>query len=410
MTCDDAGGKRSHGRRFVRFGLHVRFEPVTVVTVKALPSDPPDEAGTRPADARPTATTPSSAAGPSTAPGRADTSGGAGARRHGGPVTIYDVAARAGVGIATVSRTLRGSAPVAEPTRQRVLAAVAELDFRPSHAGTSLAERRHAANGIVFPDLSGPYYAEVLLGYEEAASQAGRSVIVLGTNGRPDPVGAVRDLASRVDGLVILGRTVPDEVIAAVVDSGVPVVLLARPAVAGADALHTDNRQAAVALGEHLAGHGVRHARFLGSPEDSHDAAERWAGVHDALAAHGTGLQVTGCSYDEEAGRRAAAGLLARADRPDALVCANDEIALGAIQAAEDAGLRVGADLAVTGWDDVMAARHSRPGLTTVRQPMRTLGALAARALDDRITGTRTTPRSETLPTDLVVRASCGTH
>ena len=137
-------------------------------------------------------------------------------------MTIYDVAARAGVGIATVSRALRGSAPVADATRARVLAAVEELGFRPSHAGTSLAERRHAANGIVFPDLSGPYYAEVLLGYEEAASRLGRSVLVLATHGRPDPDAAVRDLAGRVDGLVVLGRTVDDEIVAELARPGCP--------------------------------------------------------------------------------------------------------------------------------------------------------------------------------------------
>lgn len=327
-----------------------------------------------------------------------------------GPVTIYDVAARAGVGIATVSRTLRGSAPVAEATRARVLAAVEELGFRPSHLGTSLAERRHAANGIVFPDLSGPYYAEVLLGYEETASRLGRSVLVLGTHGRPDPVAAVRDLAGRVDGLVLLGRTVPDDVVAEIVGAGTPVVLVARTPVEGTDVLRTENRAAASALGDHLAGHGVRSAAFLGSPEDSQDAAERLTGVRESLGRHGATVTVTGCHYDEDAGRAAAHTLLARPDRPDALVCANDEIALGAIQAAEELDLHVGVDVAVTGWDDVMAARHSRPGLTTVRQPTRDLGARAAEALDERISGTRTTPRLETLPTDLVVRSSCGTH
>jgi DNA-binding LacI/PurR family transcriptional regulator len=92
------------------------------------------------------------------------------------------------------------------------------------------------------------------------------------------------------------------------------------------------------------------------------------------------------------------------------LVCANDEIALGAIAAAESVGLRVPDDLAVTGWDDVMAARHSRPGLTTVRQPMRALGARAARRLHQRLTGDSSEPRHEVLPTQLVLRASCGHH
>ncbi|WP_421743273.1 LacI family DNA-binding transcriptional regulator [Cellulomonas sp.] len=327
-----------------------------------------------------------------------------------GTVTIYDVAARAGVGIATVSRALRGSAPVSEATRAKVLAAVEELGFRPSHAGTSLAARTHAANGIVFPDLSGPYYAEVLLGYEETASRLGRSVLVLATHGRDDPASSVRDLALRVDGLVLLGRTVPDHVIEELTAFGLPVVVVARPEVGAADSIRADGLSAARALGEHLAGHGVRRVAFLGAPEESPDVAERWRGVREGLGKHGIEPTVTPCLFDEASGTRVAAGLLAGKERPDALVCANDEIALGAIIAAEEAGLRVGVDVAITGWDDVMAARHARPALTTVRQPMRTLGALAAEVLDQRITGHRTTPRHESLATDLVVRDSCGTH
>ena len=115
-------------------------------------------------------------------------------------------------------------------------------------------------------------------------------------------------------------------------------------------------------------------SRFLGSPEESPDVAERWRGVREGLGAHGIEPTVTPCLFDEASGTRVAAALLAVRDRPDALVCANDEIALGAIVAAEEVGLRVGRDIAITGWDDVMAARHARPALTTVRQPMRALG------------------------------------
>ena len=325
-------------------------------------------------------------------------------------VTIYDVARHAGVGIATVSRALRRSAPVAEATRARVLRVVAELGYRPSHRGTSLAERRHAANGIVFPDLSGPYYAEVVLGHEEAASRLGRSVLIQATHGRADPEAAARELAGRVDGLVIFGRTVPDATVAEIVASGVPVVLLARPAVGGADSLRVDNFTSARALGEHLGQHGFAAARFLGSPDASHDVAERWVGVCQGLATSGVQLDPTACDLDEESGVRAARAVLRGPGRPDLLVCANDEIALGAISAAEEAGLHVGADVAITGWDDIMAARHARPALTTVRQPMRLLGAHAAEVLDERIRRTRTTPLQEILPAHLVVRSSCGSH
>ncbi|NTW42809.1 MAG: LacI family transcriptional regulator, partial [Cellulomonadaceae bacterium] len=222
--------------------------------------------------------------------------------------TIYDVAERAGVGIATVSRALRGSAPVAEATRIKVERAVAELGFRPSHLGTSLAQGTHAANGIVFPDLSGPYYAEVLLGYEEAASRLGRSVLVQATQGRDDAEQAVRDLADRVDGLVLLGRTVPDEVVEEIQHAGTPVVLLARDPAGPADCLRSDNEAGAIALGRHLAAHGYPAVRFLGAPDASPDAAARLAGITAALAPQP--VPVVPCGFDETSGYRAAREVL----------------------------------------------------------------------------------------------------
>jgi LacI family transcriptional regulator len=329
-----------------------------------------------------------------------------------GDATIYQVAARAGVSIATVSRVLRGTAPVAEATRERVREAVEELRFRPSRLGRSLAERQHAANGIVFPDLSGPYFAEVVLGYEEVAAELGRSVLILSTHGRRAARDMVLDLADRVDGMVVLGRTVDDDVLEDLHGKGLPLVLLARSALPGMDAVNAENHDSAYALTRHLvADHGHTDLAFIGDATGSPDTAARWAGFRAALADHG-GRRVprpVSCGFDEDAGRSAATRLLRRR-RPDALVCANDEIALGAVLAAEDAGLRVPEDLAVTGWDDVMAARHSRPGLTTVRQPMRRLGAWAARRLHDRLAGDPGEPRHEVLPTQLVVRASCGHH
>lgn len=323
--------------------------------------------------------------------------------------TIYDVAQRAGVSIATVSRVFRNTAPVAAATRAKVLDAVAELGFTPSRAGRSLAEGRHAANGIVFPDLSGPYYAEVLLGYEEAAGELGRSVLILSTHGRQAAADMVLDLAGRVDGLVILGRTVDDEIVKKVAATRLPIVLLARPAIGEITRIAADNSTSAGDLARHLLDHGHRRLALIGDPAASPDVAERWAGIVAAARPHGATL--TGpvpCGFDEGSGREAALDLLRADPRPDVLMCANDELALGAILAAEELGLRIPDDIAVTGWDDVMAARYARPALTTVRQPMRELGAQAARTLHTLINGERAEGR--VLPTRLVVRASCGPH
>lgn len=327
--------------------------------------------------------------------------------------TIYEVARLAGVSIATVSRALRDSDLVTEETRARVKAAAEELRFTPNRSGRSLAEGRHAANGIVFHDLVGPYYGEVVLGYEETAADFGSSVLILATHGR-DAVAAVQALAGRVDGLAIMGSTVGDDVVAGIAATGLPLVLLAREPVDGVDTIRTRNRRTATELAAHLAGHGHRRIAFLGDPGDSPDVAGRYAGLTAGLRAAGLAApDPVPCDLDVAGGEAAARDLLA--DPPDAVVCGNDEAALGVHLAAEAAGLRVPDDLAVTGWDDVLAARFAR--LTTVRQPMRELGATAARWLHGRIAertadpdGTAEPARRQVLPTQLVVRRSCGNH
>ncbi len=350
---------------------------------------------------------PSTGAGPATDSSRAPRSRGGNAN-----ATIYQVASKADVSIATVSRVLRGTAPVAVATRDRVLAAVAELGFVPSRSARSLAEGQHAASGIVFPDLSGPYFAEVVLGYEEVAAELRRSVLILSTHGREAARDMVLDLASRVDGLVVLGRTVGDDVLSELARRGLPLVVLARDPLEGVDAVNAENTTSARELTTHLVrDHGYRDVAFVGDASTSPDTHQRWRGYREALRTLGqvAPRRPVPCAFDERGGHKAATRLL-RGKPPRALVCANDEIALGAVTAAEDLGLRVPDDVAITGWDDVMAARHSRPGLTTVRQPMRRLGAQAARRLHERLGGDTSESRHEVLPTQLVRRASCGHH
>ena len=324
--------------------------------------------------------------------------------------TIYEVAERAGVSIATVSRVQRQAHLVAAPTRERVQRAVAELAYRPSRLGRSLAHGRHDATGIVFPDLTGPYYSAVILGYEEQSAEQDHSVLILATHGRRASERQVLDLADRVDGLVLTGRTVADEVIAELCRRDVPVVLLARPAIDTADSVRADNRTTAEALVRHVIGHGYRRIAFLGDPAGSPDAAERWDGFREAHRSAGRrpSHPPQRSGYREGDGYEAARELRAGRRRPEAIVAANDEIAMGTLRAARELGLAVPDDLAVTGWDDIPAAAHLGPPLTTVRQPMVELGRRAAVLLTERIERTRSDPRHEVLPTELVVRSSCG--
>ena len=327
--------------------------------------------------------------------------------------TIYEVARHAGVSIATVSRVQRGHAQVADATRAHVARSIAELAYRPSPSARSLAADRHEATGIVFPNLSGPYYSEVIYGFEREAVQARQSVLILGTHGRDGVEELVHDLAGRVDGLLILGRTVSDRVVEALGGQGMPIVLLARSAVATADTVRAENREAARDLVGHLFEHGWNDLAFVGDPSASADVSERWAGFLEAHSAAGRPRprDPLASDFTESGGHAAVSALLdgaSHAPLPDALVCANDEIALGALRAARDAGIAVPDHIAITGWDDIPAAALVTPALTTVRQPMRELGATAAALLTERISAGRRSPRHVLLPTAPVYRASCG--
>jgi LacI family transcriptional regulator len=322
--------------------------------------------------------------------------------------TIRDVARHAGVSIATVSRVMHQHENVSAATRERVNAAVRELQFTPSRLGRSLAERRHAANAIVFPELAGPYYAEVVLGYESVAADLGRSVLILSTRGRPGASAMVEEMADRCDGMVVMGRTVPDALLERLHERGIPLVLLARFELSGIDSVKADNTGSAEALTAHLAAQGARVLALVGDAALSPDLAERWAAIERVVDKHPAASIVHRpvAVFDEATGAGVARDAL-NGTLPDAFVCGNDELALGVLRELATAGVDVPGRVLVTGWDDIMAARYA--GLTTVRQPMRELGETAARLLDEVITGGRTDPRQVVLPTELVVRASSRT-
>ncbi|WP_350273917.1 LacI family DNA-binding transcriptional regulator [Kribbella sp. HUAS MG21] len=330
----------------------------------------------------------------------------------GRPATIYDVAARAKLSIATVSRVLQGTGPVSAKARERVDQAARELNYVPLRAARSLAVQRHEAHGLVLPDLAGPFYGDLLMGYERWAGEHGQSVVITVTHGNPDPQRTVMDLAGRVDGIVVHGNALDLPAVQGLRKAGVPVVLIAHPPVTGCDSVRSESAASAEQLTTRLLEHGRRTLVFVGDPASSYDVSERYAGFSKAHELRG--LQVpkpVRVPLTEEAGRTVAEKVLqATTRRPDGLVCANDELALAAMTAFAAHGVGVPEDIVVTGWDDVMAARYVSPGLTTVRQPMAELGRVAAERLHERVTGARTRARNDVLATQLVLRDSCGTN
>jgi len=318
--------------------------------------------------------------------------------------TIRDIAREAGVSVATVSRVTHDDPRVVAPTKQRVQEAIDRLGYRPSAIGRALSLQRTSTLGIVLPGLGGPYFAQLIEGAETVAVERGVVINVVGTHLRPDAVDAVRQLAERTDGLIIAGGTLPDEEVVSLAKAG-RVILVAGEA-EGVPAIVTDGRRAASALTLHLIDHhGYRRLRFIGEPHGSPDTAWRYEGFRAALAERG--LEEAGeplrLGLDVRSGAVAARELHANGELPEALVCANDELAIGMLATLPGLGYRIPADVAVTGFDDHALAEIASPRLTTVHQPIAELGARAAAgALGEPIDDLTT------LPTELVVRESCG--
>ena len=329
----------------------------------------------------------------------------------GRPATIYDVAARAKLSIATVSRVLQGTGPVSARARARVDQAAQELNYVPLRAARSLAVQRHEAHGLVLPDLAGPFYGDLLMGYERWAGEHGQSVVITVTHGNPDPRRSVRDLAGRVDGIVVHGNALDLPTIQTVRKAGVPLVLIAHPPVTGCDSVRSESAASAEQLTTRLLDHGRTNLLFVGDPASSYDVSERYAGFAQAHVRRGLEApEPERVPLTEEAGSEVAEKVLKAINRPDGLVCANDELALAALTTCGAHGVGVPEEMVVSGWDDVMAARYVSPGLTTVRQPMIELGRLAALRLHERVTRQRTRARNDVLATQLVLRDSCGTN
>ena len=324
-------------------------------------------------------------------------------------VTVRRVAQLAGVSPATVSRVSRGSAQVSPELRDRVLRVIDEHGYRPSHFGRALAERRHGALGLVFPGLSGPYFSELIQGFEAEALETGDSVLLLASHSRADTDATVIELAGRVDGMAIHGGTVGEDTVRTVAEQIRVVVIAARSQV-GHASVSADNGTVEVLTRHLLDEHGYRRLAFVGNPDGSPDVTARWQAFRAAHRAAGldpptdpvrVGLQQ--CD-----GAIAAARLFDDRpveQRPEAVVCANDETALGLLLSALGRGLRVPEDVAITGFDDMPMAALVRPALTTVRQPIRELAATSARLLTDPLGP----PRGDVLlPTEPVLRNSCG--
>jgi len=339
-------------------------------------------------------------------------------------VTLYDVARLAGVSTATVSRVVHGQDRVREGTRIRVQRAIEELGYVPDGAAQSLSRRRKDVIGMVcvereaqqydIENMNLLFYDEVLRGVEARIRDEEWSLLITFLQGANDPgFPRLESFSGKVDGILIGEGIVPDRFVERMA-ARVPVVIFAgTPDERAADVVTADNFSGSAAVVNHLIrDHGKRRLFFVNGPADSPDTRERRLALDHILRSN-PDCQLIGSHqgyYSVRSGEDAGEKLLAlpRSELPDAVVSANDQMAIGILKALASAGIRVPEDVAVTGFDDIFPGSLCDPPLTTVHQPMRLLGERACARLLDRIANPGLPPAVELLPTELVLRSSCG--
>lgn len=324
---------------------------------------------------------------------------------HRGRITMADVARQAGVSTATVSFVLNNTKTVTPDVQRRVEAAVEALGYRPSHAAQMLRTGRSLALGLIIPDLTNPFFPKLAQDIEQEARERGYAVLLADSHDDP----ALQDehvatLEQRgVDLLIVVPVMGPRRPLRA----SVPLVALDREAL-GAAQVHSDKRQGGQLAAQHLLDLGHRQVAVLTGPLRAGQVGDRVQGMLDTLAAAGVSVPDARryvSDYSLIAGREGARELLRAAPGFTALLCASDTLALGALSALHEAGLRVPDQVSLVGFDDIPWAPLSAPPLTTVRQDTRQLARLA---LDLALRGEDATPGVQLAPTSLVVRASTG--
>jgi DNA-binding LacI/PurR family transcriptional regulator len=326
-------------------------------------------------------------------------------------VTVHDVAARSGVSIATVSRTLREPHRVSDNTRARVLAAVQDLGYRPNRAASSLRRGRTGVIALVVPDIENPYFASLTKGAQALARARGYGLVVVDSTEDADvETDEIAALRSQIDGIILASSRLSDGRLAEAV-AGISCVLINRsiadPGIVAPTVTIDEHAGGGAAL-MHLHALGHRRVAYVGGPERSWSQGRRREGIRHAASDLGDVdlLEVSGYAPDADGGRAAAKAVLA--EKPTAVIAYNDLVALGLLARLSEAGVRVPEQISLVGFDNTFVTELSSPRLTSVGADLRSFGEMALTLLLDQIDhpdDSRAAPHRELMPR-LVIRDS----
>jgi LacI family transcriptional regulator len=330
-------------------------------------------------------------------------------------VTIKDIARVAGVAPSTVSKALNGSGEVSETTRANVAAVAARLGYRPNSIARSLKVRRTHTLGVITNDHEGAFTTAMVHGVADVASGHSFGVFLCnsygGRNKERQHIELLLD--KQVDGIILTGFKVEERGAPAAPTGRVPLVYLySYTAATDSPCILPDDEGGARLAAEHLIGLGRKRIAFINGPPSYEATHQRLAGYQAALEEHGlpsgSRLVVTAGDWNQDSGFRLAQQLMSEPDRPDAILCANDDLAAGAILGLTELGLKVPRDVAIVGFDDRPFAAHLPIPLTTVALPLLEMGEVAAQKMFDAISGEHVDNELIRVPCRLVIRASCG--
>ena len=329
-----------------------------------------------------------------------------------GRASIRDVAARAGVSVTTVSHTLNGTRFVSEQAKAKVHEAAHALGYVPSEVARGLKHNTTRTLGMLVPNNSNPYFAEIIRGVEHHSYAAGYSLLLCNSNDDPQQqADHLRVLAERrVDGIVLVASGHDDAIVAVCKDLRLPLVLVDREIeTIAADLIEVDHAAGGELATAHLLGLGHQRVACIVGPSDLRPSHQREAGWRRALAKAGIEPRADECvrgDFGPESGAAAMRRLLHSPQRPTAVFVCNDMMAIGALHAAHEAGIGVPEQMSLVGFDDIELAAHTSPPLTTVAQPKEAIGTGAAGLLLERLREGRVEPRRTVLQPALHLRAS----
>jgi LacI family transcriptional regulator len=301
--------------------------------------------------------------------------------------TIRDVAARAGVSIATVSKYINATQRFTPAVERRMRAAIDELEYHSNPLARSMITGKTGSVGVVILDIANPHFTNIVKGANRVALEHGYNLLFVDTEesqAREDDLLAA--LSRRVDGLIVSTR-MPEDQLHRILALGKPVVFSGRPAPKGATSIGIDARAAAYMIGELLVKQGHRDIAYVGFAPARPDM-ERMRGLSESLRSHGLALtryEVQGPNIVE--GERICSSIVLRRDKPDAVVCYNDMVAIGFMGAARTMGVSIPGDMSVVGIDNIPFGRFTSPALTTVDTQSERLGEEGMRLLLRQIDG-----------------------